>query len=86
VDTYYVKAAALARFGEGEATERVLRQAIAREPGNFLSYAVLGDVLMRQERLNDARAAYRAALARNPRNVGLRTLVEDPRAVLEGAE
>jgi cytochrome c-type biogenesis protein CcmH/NrfG len=86
VDTYYIKAAALARFGEAEATEQVLREAIAREPGNFLSYAVLGDVYVRQGRIDEARSAYADALERNPRNQALRALVRNPEAAVEGAE
>jgi UDP-N-acetylmuramyl pentapeptide phosphotransferase/UDP-N-acetylglucosamine-1-phosphate transferase len=86
VDSYYIKAAALARFGAADATERVLEEAIAREPGNFLTYAVLGDVYVRQGRIKDARAAYADALERNPRNVALQALVKDPESALEGAE
>jgi cytochrome c-type biogenesis protein CcmH/NrfG len=86
VESYYVKAAALARLGDAAGTERVLKQAIAREPGNFLNYAVLGDVYVRQGRVPEARASYREALARNPRNSGLEALVKNPQTALKGAE
>jgi cytochrome c-type biogenesis protein CcmH/NrfG len=86
VDTHYLKAAALARLGEGAATVDVLTQAVRREPGNFVTYAVLGDVYVRQGRIDDARAAYADALERNPRNDALRALVKDPEVALEGAE
>jgi cytochrome c-type biogenesis protein CcmH/NrfG len=76
--TYYAKAAAVARLGDARAAESILRQAIAREPGNFLTYALLGDVYTRQGRIADARRAYRAALARNPREPSLIALARDP--------
>jgi tetratricopeptide (TPR) repeat protein len=69
--TYYVKAAALARFGAAGPAEQVLGEAIRREPGNFLSYALLGDLYTREGRLGRATQAYRAALARNPQEPDL---------------
>jgi hypothetical protein len=85
VPSYYVKAAAVARLGDADATERILAQAIAREPRNFLSYALLGDVYARERRFDLARSAYADALARNPRSAQLRALVEDPRSATRGA-
>jgi UDP-GlcNAc:undecaprenyl-phosphate GlcNAc-1-phosphate transferase len=76
--TYYVKAAAAARVGDARAAEAILRTAIAREPGNFLSYALLGDVYTRQGKIADAKRAYQAALARNPREPALIDLARDP--------
>jgi tetratricopeptide (TPR) repeat protein len=78
VDSYYLKAAAIARFGSAEQSLATLRQAIAREPGNFLTYALVGDLYVRQGRLADAKRAYRQALARNPRDAGLQALARDP--------
>jgi UDP-GlcNAc:undecaprenyl-phosphate GlcNAc-1-phosphate transferase len=69
--TYYVKAAALARFGAARPAERVIEEAIRREPGNFLTYALLGDLYTREKRLGLATQAYRAALAQNPREPDL---------------
>jgi tetratricopeptide (TPR) repeat protein len=69
--TYYVKAAAVARSGDAPAAEQILGTAIAREPGNFVSYALLGDVYTRQGNIAAAKRAYRAALARNPREPAL---------------
>jgi UDP-GlcNAc:undecaprenyl-phosphate GlcNAc-1-phosphate transferase len=69
--TYYVKAAALARFGAARPAEQVLQEAIRREPGNFLSYALLGDLYTREKRFGLASEAYRSALAQNPREPDL---------------
>jgi tetratricopeptide (TPR) repeat protein len=76
--TYYLKAAALARFGAADAAEATLNAAIAREPGNFLSYALLGDLLTRRGRRHDAHTAYATALRLNPRDPALRALVRTP--------
>jgi UDP-GlcNAc:undecaprenyl-phosphate GlcNAc-1-phosphate transferase len=78
VSTYYLKAAAIARFGSADQSLATLRQAIAREPGNFLTYALVGDLYVRQGRLADAKRAYGQALARNPRDAGLQALARDP--------
>ena len=86
--TYYVKAAALARFGAAKQSEQVLQEAIRREPGNFLTYALLGDLYTREKRFGRAAQAYRAALVRNPRDPALiqlaRRFAERARAAGEG--
>jgi O-antigen ligase len=73
--TYYVKAAALARFHDARGAEAVLQTALAHEPGNFLTYALLGDLYTREGRIAQAAQAYRAALTRNPRDPDLIALV-----------
>jgi UDP-GlcNAc:undecaprenyl-phosphate GlcNAc-1-phosphate transferase len=85
--TYYVKAAALARFGAARPAELVLRQAIRREPGNFLSYALLGDLYTREKRFGLASEAYRTALAQNPREPDLISLAHkhDSRLARKGS-
>ena len=77
--TYYVKAAAVARFGDGAGATRVLQQAIRHEPGNFVSYALLGDLYVRRGLLPEAKQAYTAAHVRNPRDPGLAALARNPR-------
>jgi tetratricopeptide (TPR) repeat protein len=80
IAAYYAKAAALARFGEGDAARAVLLDATRREPRNFVSWALLGDLSVRQGDLRAARADYRRASRLNPRDPGLARLAADPRA------
>jgi Tfp pilus assembly protein PilF len=79
---YYVKAAALARFGEGDAARATLRAAAAKEPGEYVTWALLGDLAVRQGDIAGARRAYRRALEINPREPSLPPLIEDPRSAL----
>jgi UDP-GlcNAc:undecaprenyl-phosphate GlcNAc-1-phosphate transferase len=74
VQTYYVKAAALARFDQAAAAEATLEQALRREPENFVTWGLLGDIAMREGRLAAARRDYRRAHALNPRNAALAAL------------
>jgi hypothetical protein len=82
VDTYYVKAAAQARFDRAAAAQATLRQALAREPRNFVTWALLGDISMREHRFALARSYYLRALSLNPLNPTLRELALDPRGAL----
>jgi tetratricopeptide (TPR) repeat protein len=77
--TYYVKAAALARFDRGPAARAVLMEAAAREPRDFVTWALLGDLAVRMGDLADARRMYGRALALNPRDPALRAQARDPR-------
>jgi len=83
VASYYVKAAALARFNEASAAEGVLRVALRREPQNFVTWTLLGDIAVREGRLDVAKANYGRAHALNPRDSTLRALAVDPRAGLQ---
>ena len=86
IAAYYAKAAALARFGEGDAARAVLLDAARREPRNFVTLGAArrprrcasGD-------LRAARASYRRAARLNPRDPGLVKLAADPRSALGGA-
>lgn len=78
VQTYYVKAAALAHFDQAAAADATLRQAVAREPRNFVTWALLGDIAVREGRLAAARSYYGRAHALNPRNATLAALAADP--------
>ena len=78
IGAYYTKAAALARFGEGDAARAVLLDAAGREPSNFVTHALLGDLSVRQGDLRAARVQYRRAARLNPRDEGLAKLARDP--------
>jgi Tfp pilus assembly protein PilF len=78
VETYYVKAAALARFDQAAGAETALRQALAHEPENFVTWALLGDIAVRERRLQVARGDYNRAHRLNPRDVTLRALAANP--------
>jgi UDP-GlcNAc:undecaprenyl-phosphate GlcNAc-1-phosphate transferase len=80
LQTYYVKAAALARFDEAAAAEAALARALAHEPSNFITWALLGDVSARQLRYAEAARYYTRAHVLNPRNASLALLARDPRA------
>jgi hypothetical protein len=78
METYYVKAAALARFDQAPAARAVLGQALGHEPNNFVTWTLLGDIALRERRLATAKHYYRRAHALNPRNVTLRALAAHP--------
>jgi tetratricopeptide (TPR) repeat protein len=80
VDAYYLKAAALARFGEAAAARAALTEAARREPREYVTWALLGDLAVRTGDLGRARSHYRRALALNPRDPGLRQSARDPAA------
>ncbi|MEA2181123.1 MAG: Tetratricopeptide repeat, partial [Solirubrobacteraceae bacterium] len=80
IAAYYAKAAALARFGDGGAAQAVMRDATRREPRNFVTWALLGDLSVRRGELHAARSYYRRAARLNPRDPGLAKLATDPRA------
>jgi tetratricopeptide (TPR) repeat protein len=83
--TYYVKAAALARFNQGDAARAVLQQALAKEPDDFVTWTLLGDLAVRQGNLAEAKRNYQRAAALNPRDATIRALAQDPRQALPGA-
>ncbi len=82
VETYYVKAAALARFDRAAAAEATLRKALAHEPENFITWALLGDIAVREHRLRTAGHDYVRAHRLNPRDPTLTELSADPAAAL----
>lgn len=82
VETYYVKAAALARFDQAAGAETALRQALAHEPDNFVTWALLGDIAVRDHRLRVARRDYLHAHLLNPRDTTLAELLRAPGSAL----
>jgi tetratricopeptide (TPR) repeat protein len=79
IRTYYIRAAALARFDQAGPAEAALLKALAREPNNFVTWALLGDIAVRERRLTVARLDYLRAHQLNPRNQILRQLATNPR-------
>jgi len=82
VQSYYVKAAALAHFDEASAAEAALGKALALEPDNFATWALLGDIAVRERKLKQATHDYLRAHALNPRNSSLTELALNARAAL----
>jgi O-antigen ligase len=82
IPAYYTKAAALARFGDAAGARTALLEALAQDRGKYVTWALLGDLAVRAGDQAQARANYREALQRNPRDPGLRQLVRDPEAAL----
>jgi tetratricopeptide (TPR) repeat protein len=54
--------------------ERVLRHVIEVAPADSMAYGMLGQIYIAQRKLNEARAEFDAMAARNPKNVGARTV------------
>jgi hypothetical protein len=80
--SYYVQAAALARFDQAQAAEAALVRALVREPRNFVTWTLLGDISVRRRLLDAAKRDYTRAHELNPRNSSVRELALDPRAAL----
>lgn len=80
VKGYYVKASALARFDQATGAERALLAALKQEPDNYVTWALLGDVAVRQDRLLLAKHDYLHAHRLNPRNSTLSKLAVHPGA------
>lgn len=78
VRTYYVKAAALARFDRGDDARAVLGEALAKEPHDFVTWALLGDLATRQDELDRARRYYGRAHELNPLDRSLTGLARNP--------
>ena len=82
VSALYVKSAAYARLGRYRAARSVLEEAIALEPNDHLTWALLGDLEARRGKFRAARQNYRRSLELNPRNPFVRDLVRDPRSAV----
>ena len=83
IQSYYVKAAALARFDQSERAEAALKTAVAREPGNFVTWVLLGDLAVRENDLAAASLRYRQAHRLNPRDIAVAKLASAPRQLLQ---
>jgi hypothetical protein len=78
VETYYTRAAAYARLDDYAHARNLLMRAAAREPLNFVPWALMGDLAARRGEIAQARSAYRRAEMLNPRDPQLRELATDP--------
>ncbi len=68
VQGYYIRAAALARLNAYRPAKKALAEAISREPDNYVSWALLGDLATRRGAISEALRAYGRASRLNPRN------------------
>jgi hypothetical protein len=78
--TYYIKAAAQARFNQASAAEATLLKALVREPDNFVIWALVGDIAVREGKTTVAGLDYLRAHELNPRNRILAGLTASPRS------
>ncbi|MGH2973649.1 MAG: hypothetical protein ACRDLL_02095 [Solirubrobacterales bacterium] len=74
MQAYYAKASALARLDAYIPARAALLEAIRREPHNYVSWALLGDIATRRGDIAGAMRAYRRASSLNPRDAELRPL------------
>jgi len=81
VRNWYVRSAALARLGLYEPARASLERAVALEPGDWVTWLLLGDTAARRGDLAQARRDYRRALALNPKG-GFEAMIADPASVV----
>ena len=79
---YYLESAAWARLGDYPRARAALTEATRREPHDFTTWALLGDLATRRGADAQALAGYRRALALNPRNRALKQATRRARARL----
>ena len=87
--TYYIRAAAHARLGRYEPARATLLEATRREPHDYVSWALLGDLATRRADFDQAFRDYDRASDLNPRGQALATLTApllEPTVVFEGAQ
>jgi hypothetical protein len=82
--SYYTQSAAFARLGRYQAARGSLREATRREPHDFVTWGLLGDLAVRRGDLRLARHDYGQAARLNPRDSSLRQLAAHPRLALGG--
>lgn len=80
IPTYYVKAAAYARFNRYDSARAALLEALRREPQRFVTWGLLGDLAFRRGDFREARRAYTRASELNPRDPTLARRVREARA------
>jgi tetratricopeptide (TPR) repeat protein len=78
VETYYIKASIFAHFDQAAAADSTLGEALAHEPNNFVTWALLGDIAMRERRFTLAKHDYARAHQLNPKDLALAEPVAGP--------
>ena len=78
IPAYYLKAAALARFDEAEAAVATMLEAARREPRDFVTWALLGDLAVRMGNLEEAARYYERAHRLNPRDPSILESARNP--------
>jgi hypothetical protein len=74
MEAYYLESAAHARLGRYHAATASLREAVRREPHDFLPWALLGDLATRRGDLERAKGYYARASVLNPRDAAIRAM------------
>jgi hypothetical protein len=72
----YLQASALEAEGERSQARDALQDALSKEPDNFVTLALLGDLQVRDGEFEDASRYYAKASDLNPRDTGLSQLAE----------
>jgi UDP-GlcNAc:undecaprenyl-phosphate GlcNAc-1-phosphate transferase len=78
LDAYYVKAAAQARFDQAGAATTTLMQAVRQDPGNFVTWILLGDLHVRAGDLSAAKRYYARAHQLDPNDPSVADLAANP--------
>ena len=79
LDAYYLESAGWARLGDYRRARAALAEATRREPHDFVTWALLGDLATRRGDNRQALRDYRRALSLNPRNQDLVGLIRQVR-------
>jgi tetratricopeptide (TPR) repeat protein len=82
LDAYYVEAAGLARFDRAAASRAILLDAAREDPGEYVTWVLLGDLEVRAGDLRAARTYYRRARALDPNDPAVASLAADPASAL----
>ncbi len=82
LDAYYLRAAGYARFDRATAARSTLLDAAAQDPGNFVTWTLLGDLEVRLRNFAAAKRYYAHARRLNPNDPELRMLARNPRSAL----
>jgi tetratricopeptide (TPR) repeat protein len=79
LDAYYLESAGWARLGDYQRSRAALAEATRREPHDFVTWALMGDLATRRGEYRQALRDYRRALALNPRDEQLADAVAEAR-------